>query len=134
MIIKIWPEYKKADPACTVLFSIIVFFTTVAILRDTVLILLESKPGGKDFEAIYNDLLDLKHVVRLHDLHIWSLTTDQQILSVHLAVDDNEQKEEILQSAIQMLRSRHGINKCTIQIEDYNATIMNDCQQCELLP
>ena len=135
MIIKIWPEYKKADPACTVLFSIIVFFTTVTILRDTVLILLESKPHQKDYEAIYNDLLDLKHVVRLHDLHIWSLTTDQQILSVHLAVENHsEDKEEILQSAIQMLRSRHGINKCTIQIEDYNATIMNDCQQCELLP
>ena len=111
VIIKIWPEYKKADPACTVLFSIIVFFTTVTVLRDSVLILLESKPSSKDYDAIYSDLKSLAHVVKIHDLHIWSLTTDQQILSVHLAVDTDKDKEAILQNALQMLRTRHGINK-----------------------
>merc|ERR1712141_558668 len=132
VIIKIWPEYKKADPACTVLFSIIVFFTTVTVLRDSVLILLESKPNSKDYDAIYNDLKSLAHVVKIHDLHIWSLTTDQQILSVHLAVDTNKDKEAILQNALQMLRTRHGINKCTCQVEDFNAVTMDDCQQCEI--
>jgi len=132
VIIKIWPEYKKADPACTVLFSIIVFFTTVTVLRDSVLILLESAPNSKDYDAIYNDLKGLAHVVKIHDLHIWSLTTDQQILSVHLAVDTNKDKEAILQNALQMLRTRHGINKCTCQVEDFNAVTMDDCQQCEI--
>jgi len=133
VIIKIWPEYKKADPACTVLFSIIVFFTTVTVLRDSVLILLESKPSSKDYDAIYSDLKSLAHVVKIHDLHIWSLTTDQQILSVHLAVDTDKDKEAILQNALQMLRTRHGINKCTCQVEDFNAVTMNDCQQCEFI-
>merc|ERR1712141_459750 len=133
VIIKIWPDYKKADPVCTLLFSIIVFFTTVTVLRDSVLILLESAPNSKDYDAIYNDLKGLAHVVKIHDLHIWSLTTDQQILSVHLAVDTDKDKEAILQNALQMLRTRHGINKCTCQVEDFNAVTMNDCQQCEFI-
>ena len=135
VIIKIWPEYKKADPACTVLFSIIGFFTTVTVLRDSVLILLESKPASKDYDAILSDLKSLGHVVKIHDLHIWSLTTDQQILSVHLAVEtsNDQQKEAILQNALQMLRTRHGINKCTIQVEDFNAVTMNECTQCQFL-
>ena len=133
VIIKIWPDYKKADPACTVLFSIIVFFTTINVLRDSVLILLESKPPSKDYDAIYNDLKSLGNVAQIHDFHIWSLTTDQPILSVHVGVEpkNEHQKEVILQNALQMLRTKHGINRCTIQVEDFNSFMMNDCQQCQ---
>ena len=90
VIIKIWPECKKADPICTVLFSVIVVATTVRILRDTLNILLESNVDStKNYDTIYNDLLNLDHVVKVHDLHLWSLTTDQKILTVHLAMDSS---------------------------------------------
>ena len=90
MIIKIRPEYKNADPICTVLFSIIVVATTARILRDTLNILLESNVDStKNYDSIFNDLFNMEHVVKVHDLHIWSLTTDQKILTVHLAVDSS---------------------------------------------
>ena len=90
MIIKIRPEFKNADPICTVLFSIIVVATTARILRDTLNILLESNVDStKNYDSIFNDLSNMEHVVKVHDLHIWSLTTDQKILTVHLAVDSS---------------------------------------------
>ena len=90
VIIKIRPEYKNADPICTVLFSIIVVATTAKILRDTLNILLESNvESTKNYDSIFNDLSNMEHVVKVHDLHIWSLTTDQKILTVHLAVDSS---------------------------------------------
>ena len=90
VIIKIWPDCKNADPICTVLFSIIVVATTVRILRDTLNILLESNVDStRNYDTISNDLFSLDHVVKVHDLHIWSLTTDQKILTVHLAVDSS---------------------------------------------
>ena len=90
MIIKIWPEYKNADPICTVLFSIIVVATTAKILRDTLNILLESNvESTKNYDSIFNDLFNMENVVKVHDLHLWSLTTDQKILTVHLAVDSS---------------------------------------------
>ena len=90
MIIKIRPEYKNADPICTVLFSIIVVATTAKILKDTLNILLESNVDStKNYDSIFNDLFNMENVVKVHDLHIWSLTTDQKILTVHLAVDSS---------------------------------------------
>ena len=90
MIIKIWPDCKNADPICTVLFSIIVVITTVRILRDTLNILLESNlESTKNYDSIISDLSSLDYVVKVHDLHVWSLTTDQKILTVHLAFDSS---------------------------------------------
>lgn len=37
------PEYKIADPICTYVFSILVIFTTIRILCDTGVIILEGK-------------------------------------------------------------------------------------------
>jgi len=136
VIIKIWPDCKNADPICTVLFSIIVVFTTVRILRDTLNILLESNVDStRNYDTISNDLFNLDHVVKVHDLHIWSLTTDQKILTVHLAVDSSitGASEKILQDAIKMLRSKHKISKTTIQVEEYNASVMNECEQCQFI-
>ena len=90
VIIKIRPEYKNADPICTVLFSIIVVATTAKILRDTLNILLESNlESTENYDSIFNDLFNMENVVKVHDLHLWSLTTDQKILTVHLAVDSS---------------------------------------------
>ena len=41
--------------------------------------------------------------------------------------------EKTLQEAIKMLRSKHQISKKTIQVEEYNASIMNDCEQCQFI-
>jgi len=136
VIIKIRPEYKNADPICTVLFSIIVVATTAKILRDTLNILLESNvESTKNYDSIFNDLSNMEHVVKVHDLHIWSLTTDQKILTVHLAVDSSIKgtSEKVLQEAIKMLRNKHKIAKATIQVEEYNPSIMNECDQCQFI-
>jgi len=45
-IICIWPEAKIADPICTYLFSLLVLFTTVPVVKDCVKILMEGTPQG----------------------------------------------------------------------------------------
>ncbi len=133
VIIKLWPEYKRADPVCTVLFSIIVFATTIKILKDTLAILLESNTD-EDYDAIFNALFNLDHVVKVHDLHIWSLTTDQKLVTVHLAVDaSTPSSDKVLQEALQLLRGKFKIHKTTVQVEEYKASVMNDCEQCQFV-
>ena len=47
-IIWIKPEWKLADPICTFLFSILVLFSTINVLRDALRVLMEgSPPAGK---------------------------------------------------------------------------------------
>ncbi|KAM6996104.1 proton-coupled zinc antiporter SLC30A2 isoform 1-T1 [Passerculus sandwichensis] len=109
------PEYKYVDPICTFLFSALVLGTTLTILRDVLLVLMEGRdprggdggtqgcpgprpcsppalpagtPKGMDFNAVRDTLLAVRGVEAVHSLHIWALTAAQPLLSVHIAISE----------------------------------------------
>jgi zinc transporter 2 len=84
VIIYIKPTWNLADPLCTFLFSIIVIFTTIPIMKDCVRVLMEGTPASVDIEKLKTDLKSIKGVNRIHDLHVWSLSVGKLALSVHL--------------------------------------------------
>ena len=53
-------------------------------LRDTLSILLEGTPSTLNYDTVYSDLLGLQDVVSVRRLHLWSLTSDIPVISVHL--------------------------------------------------
>lgn len=56
LIIYFKPEYKIADPLITFVFSVIVLFTTLPVVNDSLVILLEGAPEELDQVSIYNAL------------------------------------------------------------------------------
>ncbi|KAM4028629.1 LOW QUALITY PROTEIN: proton-coupled zinc antiporter SLC30A2-like [Anomaloglossus baeobatrachus] len=60
------PEYKIIDPICTFLFSILVLGTTLTILRDVLLVLMEGTPKGVDFNLVKDTLLSINGVRTLY--------------------------------------------------------------------
>ncbi|CAL4112296.1 unnamed protein product, partial [Meganyctiphanes norvegica] len=132
-VIRYYPEYKIADPICTFIFSVLVVFTTVPILRDLSHILMEGAPPGVDYSALTTNLAAISGVKMVHSLHIWTLTMDKNAASVHLAIDSNSDPEVILQDAQRVMRLRHHTFHTTIQVERYEAQLMDNCQQCQPL-
>ncbi|XP_008063377.1 zinc transporter 2 isoform X2 [Carlito syrichta] len=124
------PEYKYVDPICTFLFSILVLGTTLTILRDVILVLMEGTPKGVDFTAVRDLLLSVEGVEALHSLHIWALTVTQPVLSVHIAIARNADAQEVLKVASAQLQGKFHFHTMTIQIEDYSED-MKDCQACQ---
>ncbi len=68
------PSYSIVDPICTFTFSIIVFVVTMSIVKDCLRIIMEATPKGINVNAIKRDLLKIKGVETIHDLHVWALT------------------------------------------------------------
>ncbi|PNJ20616.1 SLC30A2 isoform 2 [Pongo abelii] len=124
------PEYKYVDPICTFVFSILVLGTTLTILRDVILVLMEGTPKGVDFTAVRDLLLSVEGVEALHSLHIWALTVAQPVLSVHIAIAQNTDAQAVLKSASSRLQGKFHFHTVTIQIEDYSED-MKDCQACQ---
>lgn len=124
------PEYKYVDPICTFIFSILVLGTTLTILRDVILVLMEGTPKGVDFTAVRDLLLSVEGVEALHSLHIWALTVTQPVLSVHIAVAQNTDAQAVLKAASARLQGKFNFHTMTIQIEDYSED-MKDCQACQ---
>lgn len=129
-IIHFKPEYKIADPICTFLFSALVMFTTLTIMRDALHVLMEGFPRNLNYIAIKNDLQNLDGVKMTHSLHIWSLTIDRNALAVHLAVDPDIDPHKILREAQNLVRKNYNIYTTTIQIEKFNPNTMLACKTC----
>lgn len=108
--------WHLADPICTFIFSIIVVFTTVSVCRDCVRVLMEGTPVEIEIEKFKKQLLSIKHVIEIHDLHIWSLSRGKPSLSCHIFAEENPKK--VLKESTRLCRAA-GIYHSTIQIEDW---------------
>lgn len=74
------------DPLCTVLFSVIVMFTTVRIMRDSFAIIMDAVPADVDVRQLSGRLADVPGVRAVHDLCVWSVTVGWPVMAVHLVV------------------------------------------------
>ncbi|XP_010898497.2 zinc transporter 2 isoform X2 [Esox lucius] len=117
IIIFFKPEYKIADPICTFLFSIFVLGTTITIMRDILTVLMEGTPAGVKYVEVRGRLLAVKGVKSLHSLHIWALTMNQAVLSVHVAIDDLVDPQLVLREMTQTCLSNYKFHSVTIQLE-----------------
>jgi zinc transporter 2 len=108
---------QLADPIATLLFSILVLFSTNDVLRTSLNLLMEGVPNGIDPIAIKEELESIDQVVAVHDLHVWALSEDVPCLSVHLVVNSGQHRVALINAQI-LLKDKFKIKHSTIQTED----------------
>ena len=57
-----------------------------------------------------------------HDLHVWTITSGMDAMSVHLQVRPGSDTHAVLDQARDLLRDHHHITHATVQIEPTNHT------------
>ncbi|XP_013393812.1 zinc transporter 2 isoform X2 [Lingula anatina] len=129
-IIYFKPEWKIADPICTFLFSVLVLFTTISVMKDAVYVLMEATPRNIDFKAVKQSFLEIPGAREVHNLRIWSLTTSKLALAVHIAIDLKQTDYETVLRQSSLLIQQMGIQEPTVQVEAYQDD-MDDCSQCQ---
>uniref|UniRef100_A0A8C3JFF8 Solute carrier family 30 member 4 n=1 Tax=Calidris pygmaea TaxID=425635 RepID=A0A8C3JFF8_9CHAR len=132
-IIRFKPEYKIADPICTYVFSILVVLTTVRILCDTGVIILEGVPRHLNVDRIKEDLMKIEDVYSIEDLNVWSLTAGKTTAIVHLQLvpGSSSKWEEVQSKARQLLLNTFGMYKCSVQLQSYRQEISKTCPSCQ---
>ena len=104
------------DPLLSMLISLLVLISSVRLLREVMQALLEGVPEHLSTEEIGHALAALPGVRSVHDLHIWTLSSNRIALSAHLVVESLVLWPETLAEARQTLRLR-GIVHVTLQPE-----------------
>lgn len=108
--------WNAADAIASILVSILVIISGWRVTRDTVHILMEGAPQHIDVEEVKNTLLNITIVKEVHDLHIWSVTSDFQVLTCHLIIEGNE-TQSVLKKATDVLKKKFHVEHVTIQVE-----------------
>lgn len=106
-----------ADPLISVLVAVLIFKGAIAVVRQTVHILMEGTPAAIDQTEVKAALSGIDGVLDVHDLHIWTITSGLDSLSCHLLIEDDRDAQVILQRAIDLVETRFHIRHATIQIE-----------------
>ncbi|XP_017386168.1 zinc transporter 8 isoform X1 [Cebus imitator] len=130
LIIYFKPDYKIADPICTFIFSILVLASTITILKDFSILLMEGVPKSLNYNGVKELILAVDGVVSVHSLHIWSLTMNQVILSAHVATAASRDSQMVRREIARALSKSFMIHSLTIQLES-PVDQDPDCLFCE---
>ncbi len=105
------------DPVVSLVIAALIFWQTWGLLKETLGMALAGVPRGIDYDAVSAALLELPGVARLHDLHIWPMSTTEPVLTAHLLIPAGHPGDGFLAQAQAMLHERFGIGHATLQIE-----------------
>jgi cobalt-zinc-cadmium efflux system protein len=100
-----------------VLIGIYLIISSFGVLKESVLVLLESTPRGLDAEEIGRALVSQPGVVEVHDLHVWQITSGFPSLSAHMLVREGDDCHGIRRASEHMLAERFGITHTTLQVD-----------------
>lgn len=109
--------WNIADPVASVLIAVLVAWSSWSLLRDSVNVLMEGTPKHIDAREVREALQSVEGVVEVHDLHLWTITSGFESLSVHARVEGRA-RTEVLREIRDIAATRFGIEHSTVQLED----------------
>ncbi len=118
-----------ADAATSVLISLIIIYGAWNLIRVSVNVLLEGTPAHINLRAVEQTILQTENVENVHDLHVWTITSGMEALSVHIVHRENVLQSDLLQKIRAKLHDEFGIDHLTIQMETLAAE-QSDSHNC----
>jgi cobalt-zinc-cadmium efflux system protein len=109
--------WTAADALASAAIALLILPRTFALLKQAVNVLLEGVPAHLDLAEIEAALRGVQGVKRVHDLHVWTLTSGREAMSVHVEVEPGTPPNRILDELHVVLHARFGIDHTTIQVE-----------------
>ncbi len=113
------------DSVVGLLVAGLLVYHTLRILSEAVQILLEGTPKDVNISEIARTIEDMKHVIKVDDLHIWSIRSGYNALSCHIVIDENNlsTSRKIVESVKSKLLNECNIHHATIEIELLDCTV-----------
>lgn len=115
----------RLDPLLSILIGVLIVWSAIDIVRESLNILLEGLPRGIQLQEVTSSMRDVEGVLDVHDLHIWSLGSSTHALSCHVLIDDvpPSASDAILKRLNGMLANHFHIAHTTVQFEHRSCAI-----------
>ena len=117
------------DPAISLVVAAVILWGTWGLLTESTFMTLAGTPKNIEAAQVARALETLPGVVGTHHLHIWSLSTTETAMTVHLQVGDAVDRDLILRQANAYVHQMFGIDHSTIQVECPAPSRAEDCPQ-----
>ena len=118
------------DPILSMAIACYVLFNVVKNIKQVMPILLQGSPAGIEREHIVDELKCIEQIEDIHDLHIWSLDEEYNVLTVHVTLKESMSMEDLigLKGGIRGVLEEEGIHHATIEFETlYEQCVLENC-------
>jgi cobalt-zinc-cadmium efflux system protein len=105
------------DSAISLLVVGAILWSTLGLLSESVVMSLGAVPRGIDVAKVEEHLSNLPGVDRVHDLHIWPISTTRAALTAHLVIPHGHPGDTFLRQCSEGIEAAFRIDHCTFQIE-----------------
>jgi cobalt-zinc-cadmium efflux system protein len=109
--------FDRADGIAALIVAALMLRSGFFLLRDSGRVLLEAAPAGLDPDEVGRELASEPHVVEVHDLHLWEVSSGFPSLSAHVLVRRECDCQAHRRELAALLRERFGIEHSTLQVE-----------------
>lgn len=113
-----WLDWLWADPAISVLVSLLILNSAWRLLRRCAHILLEGVPEGVEVAAVTERVeREVAEVLGVHHVHVWQLAGGSRLATLHARLAEGAAADRAVRAIEELLSLRFGIHHATIQIE-----------------
>lgn len=109
--------WNQADPLFAAAIGVFILPRAWRLGRRSLRILLQAAPEDLDIAAMRRGLEQLEGVTGIHDLHVWTLTSEMDVATLHLVTSEGTDPHPILDGARELLQNEYGISHATLQVE-----------------
>lgn len=109
--------WTPIDPLLSLLISGLILASSISLIRDALHVFMEGVPAHLSLDRIGRSLTSQPGVLQVHDLHVWTLSSNAYSLSAHIRLRDLKEWPKVLSRCEQVLAERFGITHVTLQPE-----------------
>lgn len=127
-IIMYFFDFPIIDPILSLAISCYVLFNIYKNIKEIFKIILQGYPENVDLKAIKKTILNHDDIENIHDIHIWSLDGEYNVMSLHVAVEEDLKLSEInkIKRKIKHILSHENIHHFTIEFEHKHENCKED--------
>ena len=119
-LIMLLTGWYLADPLISIFIGVLILFSSWNLIVESLSILMQSVPRGIRLDEVRDTIESVDGVAKVHDLHVWAVTSGVYTLSAHAVVENGGDFHEVLNGIEGTLRRRFNIEHTTIQLEVEN--------------
>lgn len=118
-VVLLFTDYYWIDPLLSLGIAVFILWNAFKNLRQVLKIFLQATPDNVDTEAIRREVLQLPEIADVHDMHVWTLDGNYNVLSAHLVLHQSRPVDELatVRGRVNQLLKQHKIDHITVQFE-----------------
>lgn len=117
-LVIIYTGWTLIDPILSVAVAALILKSAGSLVKRSAHILLEGAPEWLDVQMMQDRIVaGVPGVCEIHHVHIWGLTPQELMLTMHMSVNDDATQSEVIRKAKRFLKCEYGIGHSTIEVD-----------------